>query len=466
MAASPNVVNPLPALSSLTPVERPSPSGTTPTPTAGTITSKEWVIPPRPKPGRKPATDSPPSKRKAQNRTAQRAFRERRAAKVRELEEQMKEMEESFSKERDELKLLIGQLESSVEQFKVEVLAWKEKCRVLEEGLRDERKLKEDVERIRELEREAPGREDKHQLGAQPQDEEGYNQVGQVPELMGCGNCTQDTRCECFEQVLRNSNVSFSSRETAGPSKRPHTPEDNSRNKRQQSITVEHDSRVLETDFTGFYSSSQPKQAPLAPEERTGPTTIITNPEPCGFCQDGTACVCAELAQSRSETAVRPTLSYSFTPPPAEGDVYPSYNEVSDLKPPNFRPTNTNKKSCTNQPGTCPQCLSDPNSTIFCKSLASLRRQTQTGPSSTTTTTTSSRSNQQEKGVYLSCADTYTTLSRHEHYSAATDELDTWLGKLKTSIPADQAGNRAPMEIEAASVMGVLKFFDRRFGRG
>lgn len=61
------------------------------------ITSKEWVLPPRPKPGRKPSVDTPASKRKAQNRAAQRAFRERRAGRVQELEEKLLEVE----KERD-----------------------------------------------------------------------------------------------------------------------------------------------------------------------------------------------------------------------------------------------------------------------------------------------------------------------------------------------------------------------------
>src|ERR1700712_4545621 len=56
--------------------------------TPGLVTTKEWVIPPRPKPGRKPATDTPPTKRKAQNRQAQRAFRERKTALVGELQEQ------------------------------------------------------------------------------------------------------------------------------------------------------------------------------------------------------------------------------------------------------------------------------------------------------------------------------------------------------------------------------------------
>lgn len=44
-------------------------------------TSKKWVLPPRPKPGRKPSADAPAAvKRKAQNRAAQKAYRERRAA--------------------------------------------------------------------------------------------------------------------------------------------------------------------------------------------------------------------------------------------------------------------------------------------------------------------------------------------------------------------------------------------------
>ncbi|KAF2096284.1 hypothetical protein NA57DRAFT_59341 [Rhizodiscina lignyota] len=48
---------------------------------------KEWAIPPRPKPGRKPATDKPSEKRKAQNREAQRAFRERKVAHTTELKQ-------------------------------------------------------------------------------------------------------------------------------------------------------------------------------------------------------------------------------------------------------------------------------------------------------------------------------------------------------------------------------------------
>ena len=51
--------------------------------------SKEWVLPARGKPGRKPSANAPLTKRKAQNRASQRAFRERRNAYVTELEEKV-----------------------------------------------------------------------------------------------------------------------------------------------------------------------------------------------------------------------------------------------------------------------------------------------------------------------------------------------------------------------------------------
>ncbi|KAG2731754.1 hypothetical protein G9P44_005341 [Scheffersomyces stipitis] len=77
------------------------------------MTSKEWVLPPRPKPGRKPSVDTPASKRKAQNRAAQRAFRERRATRVQELEQKLMEMEKE--KEVKEMALV-----NTINKLKVE----------------------------------------------------------------------------------------------------------------------------------------------------------------------------------------------------------------------------------------------------------------------------------------------------------------------------------------------------------
>ncbi|KKA27758.1 hypothetical protein TD95_001285 [Thielaviopsis punctulata] len=101
------------------------------------VTSKEWVIPPRPKPGRKPATDTPPSKRKAQNRAAQRAFRERRAARVGELEEQIEDQKQARDRlERD--------MQDRIRSLEMELQAFRSRCSVLENMLEKERQ-----ERIR-----------------------------------------------------------------------------------------------------------------------------------------------------------------------------------------------------------------------------------------------------------------------------------------------------------------------------
>ncbi|GAA5854570.1 hypothetical protein JCM8547_004890 [Rhodosporidiobolus lusitaniae] len=54
--------------------------------------SKEWVVPPRPKPGRK-STKSEAEQAKATGRTSQKAFRERRQEYVTELEEKVRQLE-------------------------------------------------------------------------------------------------------------------------------------------------------------------------------------------------------------------------------------------------------------------------------------------------------------------------------------------------------------------------------------
>ncbi|KAH3675743.1 hypothetical protein WICMUC_002535 [Wickerhamomyces mucosus] len=101
------------------PAIAPSPVATTPcnnikpaTSVTKIITSKEWVLPPRPKPGRKPSADTPATKRKAQNRAAQRAFRERRATRVQELEEKLMEIQKEKEVEELNFKNTIGQLNS------------------------------------------------------------------------------------------------------------------------------------------------------------------------------------------------------------------------------------------------------------------------------------------------------------------------------------------------------------------
>ena len=67
----------------------------------------------------------------------------------------------------------------------------------------------------------------------------------------------------------------------------------------------------------------------------------------------------------------------------------------------------------------------------------------------------------------LTCADAYTTLSRHPAYEKASGEIATWMPKLHASdtVPGVEQKGRPAMEIDAANVMAVLKDLDRRFGK-
>jgi hypothetical protein len=66
----------------------------------------------------------------------------------------------------------------------------------------------------------------------------------------------------------------------------------------------------------------------------------------------------------------------------------------------------------------------------------------------------------------LSCAEAYQTLSSHRNFDKASDDIGSWLPKLRATPASDehQPNKIMPMEVEAASIMSVLKDFDVRFG--
>lgn len=256
--------------------------------------------------------------------------------------------------------------------------------------------------------------------------------------------------------------------------KRVHSPaaEDQAEKRRRQSTAPP---TPMETDFTAQFSSQPAVRQPVRQES----STQISRPpiEPCGFCEEGTYCVCAEAAAANErehENRLAPLLN-EVTPPPSDTDVDGNMIKLPSLQPNHMhRPVATPApaNSCVNGPGTCKQCQSDPKSGLFCRSLAAMRASSTPGSvpegccggnanGGGCCKTQPSSSHQPPS---LSVADTYKTLSTHKGFEQASDELNTWMGRLHAT-PAQHAG-RAPVEVEAASVMGVLKLFDRRFGRG
>src|SRR5437762_11605250 len=198
----------------------------------GILTHKKWVIPPRPKPGRKPATDTPPTKRKAQNRAAQRAFRERRAARVGELEEQIKKIEDDNERDTASLKQRIEHLSIQVEQCRNEISWWKKRCQTLEKDVVAEKSAKEAL--IREF---------------SPKD--GSKEQRDVAR--GCGNCSP-MRCQCIDDAFNPSNVP-DVQDEAQSSKRPHSPHGTETAKRHRfERKVKPEPEQLEIDFTSRFS--------------------------------------------------------------------------------------------------------------------------------------------------------------------------------------------------------------------
>ena len=484
--------------SSPTPTSATSPSADT-SPNLPSLTSKEWVVPPRPKPGRKPATDTPPTKRKAQNRAAQRAFRERRAARVGELEEQMKQMEDEEEQRRSILEADIERLQRDVERYSTSLALWVEKCRRLERELASEREAKADLNDTSTVSTEAVPlpprnniRHSVHELEPPPQDE-----TLDIP--MGCGNCTAATSCQCIDEAFNVLNATTHDAEETPSTKRPHSPVLSGR---QKSVKPEpHDE--LEVDFTAVFSSQAgPSSVPRPPHN----TTTSASHDRCGFCQDGTPCICAEMAaeserdraaatslhnaalQQLSSSSMRPSINLlaQFTPPPSEGDV------ASTPKAFEHAPSAANSTPCGSGPGTCTQCRSDPNSTLFCKALHASRSQSVTAPAGccggsatsngccqkqntaarttrsgrvATAAASSEQNTASDAGISLTCADAYTTLSRHPGYERASGDIASWMPKLQATVTAtaEKLGGRPAMEIDAANVMSVLKDFDRRF---
>ncbi len=518
------------------------------------LTSKEWVVPPRPKPGRKPAVDAPPTKRKAQNRAAQRAFRERRAARVGELEEELKKIEMEDEEEQNALRARIEKLEKEVEEYRTSLHFWMQRCRGLEAELAVESAAREEaLQHSKEAARATVARPLNEQNQAEPL------QVGD--EAMGCGNCSSISNCRCIQEVINMQTLDPNEdHANLSSNKRPHSPTYSQSNpKRIKAEPLDE----LETDFTNSYAI-QPSES--TKESRTSPSCSSAVADPCGFCTDGTPCICAEM-QAEAEANNLSDHSYnqqrhtfdqkdvtrqsvefgSEQQQQQEGSssLFPRISQLSHITPP---PSDTDvsvpnpstqqqhlsswTKPCIDGPGTCLQCRSDPNSTLFCKSLAKsreqqsgccganaangsaccqdIRPQQQSDASTRSTAPTrrtrssSQNTNGKEKEesqsqlptITLTCADAYTTLSRHPGYMKATGEMARWLPKLHptsafqaghvgsaserqlksnasatdgdVSVPKNGgagivAEGRPALEIDAANVMAVLREFDRRF---
>ncbi|ODQ63268.1 hypothetical protein NADFUDRAFT_53541 [Nadsonia fulvescens var. elongata DSM 6958] len=447
--------------------------------------SKTWVLPPRPKPGRKPSVEAPPSKRKAQNRDAQRAFRERRAARVSELEEKIIQIEnardEYITSLKGQINLLRKEnaiLQNALDDSRREAAEMKDnKIHSLSSNSNTNynsgynTKSRNSSLVMRQTEPLSPY---SYASAPSPFINQGYATTTSSvsSKYMSSGNSyAGDSSYDILDRVLeerlpvakRNSPISSEGKLTDTPCLVCTTKEclcdtlgvkhevlneiisaiplKGNPKKRGLEITK---SESMEIDFTTAFSSKKKRAANSKSSEKSkSSSTPVSTPsfssssyqefsltetvrerlgssdfasggnvDPCGFCSDGTPCVCREAAAQESqsfrdiENNTLPPLLMPLSPPVSMGSPsgVASYTGDSALsfvvkknnhKLPtlhldndiNGRMNRTHAASetsstsqqlppppvdgCSGNPGNCNQCRADPMSTLFCTTIAS-----------------------------------------------------------------------------------------------
>ena len=178
-------------------------------------------MPPRPKPGRKPATDEPASKRKAQNRESQRAFRARKAAKLNEMQAQVESAEQRYTRELGEKSIEISQLQAALAKtaesemrYMQERDYWKDQTTSLQQQIeqlnrqareRDanswsEKQTRLPRDRIATTRQDSPARDTISLLTPLIGTPQSY-QTSKVD--LGCGDCKDNGECPCIDELAK-----------------------------------------------------------------------------------------------------------------------------------------------------------------------------------------------------------------------------------------------------------------------
>lgn len=465
-------------------------------------TSKVWVLPPRPKPGRKPSTDTPPTKRKAQNRAAQRAFRERRAARVNELEGMLVDV----NHERDEREKRLSETLKSMSEEN------KELRNSLDELRREIRALQSGSRRVSYgTDAGTPGMESRASYaepGAMPYPPSMNQMASPAPSMDSmdvldrvlemtprmpvpnpapevatqeeqqeeedCGICTKED-CLCVSIGIKEAKppVPEPVKEVtseAVPLKRRRNSNSNAPNLNPFKKLKQDKPQAQEVDFTAQFSKP-PVAAPAPPPpQRTSSNAhahahttqpeSLSNPntpvDKCGFCSDGTPCLCADAAADEASNMA--DLQGNTLPPLFSDPSTPKGGEKVQL--PSLNPSGRQETAgCTGNPGTCSQCQADPMSTLFCTTLASQVEEkssggccggSKSGSGGCCKDKTAAPTPPPAPGTFIPCSAAYQTLSRHKDFGRA--DLGSLVGKLNTR----------GMQVEVSSVANVLRELDRR----
>lgn len=439
-----------------------------------------------------------PQKRKAQNRAAQRAFRERKAARVNDLETKLQELQADRATQNQDYRDQLQQLTEDNLRLTQDLTDHKAKIESLQKELDLIRQLKDGDREVpvtnfvTQVASPAPSSghetppgqsctctDELHQALCSKKPVEPLSATSvplrrrstrnkpqitpestQSPDLFGCGQCTAGGSCACLDKFLGTTAVA------PHLMKRPTSPTENAPKRTRTCDYAEVIHEDLEIDFTSAYITKP-----------ASTSSIAQISDPCGFCSDGTPCVCAEVANSliasedseeRHGARLAPLRDNHTSNPTAR--TQQGLERPVALHPP--MNTSAVKPSGGCQPGGCAQCLDDPMSTLFCQSVATKICDSQKsgccGGGRCGDIEGSRRVNGEskvdgglggEKRVFIPCSAAYQTLSRHRAFEEATTDL----GSLVRPLLVRSLDGNCP-QIEVSSIREVLRRLDRGFG--
>ncbi|KAF7799017.1 hypothetical protein EIP86_010247 [Pleurotus ostreatoroseus] len=337
--------------------------------------SKEWVIPAKPKPGRKPKKDPPPSSsenpevdakgRRVQNRAAQRAFRERKQSQLAELQARVQQYEQGEIERNVALQNIAKRLKEENEKLRKENIALKEKLASVEEerdALRElSRKRWRDDSRVTDSSARKRPKIQSDIFGTIPQ-----------PVTTPMSYASSPSSIASFPDSPGHS--SFSPIPSLPPP-------------REVPVLAQGNS------FSNIFDIINSSKTNLF--ESGGPLDTFD----CGFCNENTPCVCRELALQQIGEKISPQMELKveagdFQPSviqssavhvspvsqPSILDNLPAYQPPVPIRRRNVANSTSapifpvfpleEVASCTGDPSNCPACADDAFGKAFCAAIS------------------------------------------------------------------------------------------------
>lgn len=291
--------------------------------------SKQHTVPPRPKPGRKPATEEPESRRKAQNRASQRNFRERKQKNVQNLLETVAMMKQEQNDKDSANARTLQAMEERMQYLARSLHESQEANRLLEQRLKIyEQGGVPDTQGLSMSAQNGP-HEQNHDfvmLRNARHDQPLQNMQS------GCNRCTPE-HCACLADLTHD--LQFSGEAMAGVVRDGHEDLDDEK----------HPHVEYEVDFTEKFKT---KHHPVA----FAPSMEESKITDCGFCE-GQKEICICDPPTRVDSADESTSLTRMT----------SGSSSEDVKP----------KMAMTGPGSCADCQSNPQQRAWCQRVAQLR---------------------------------------------------------------------------------------------